>query len=91
MASFEVSADDMTIGHLEVTDDRFPGVTFTGTAESVYEQMKALNPRAFSDVDSGDVVRARSVRKRSTVSSHSFTYLTNLGGMQFKQRMLTSS
>jgi len=56
----------MTTVEMEVTDDRFPGITFKGTAESVYGQMKALKPEAFTDVnsanlDSADIVKERSV------------------------------
>jgi hypothetical protein len=53
-----MSADNITIGNLEVTDDRFPGVTFTGTAQSVNEQMKTLEPKAFPDVDNVEIVQA---------------------------------
>ena len=67
MGSLEMSTDNMAVGNLEVTDDRFPGVTFTGTAQSVNEQMKALKPEALTNVDNIDIVEARSLRKRSSV------------------------
>jgi hypothetical protein len=67
VGSLEVSADNMAVGNLEVTDNRFPGVTFTGTAQSVNEQMKALKPEAFRNGDNVETVQARSLRKRSSV------------------------
>jgi hypothetical protein len=57
----QMSAGNLALGVLEVTDDRFPGVVFTGTAQSVYEEMKALKPEAFPDTDGTDVVRERAV------------------------------
>lgn len=38
---------------LEVIDDRFEDITFTGTAKSIYEEMKALKPELFAD--EGDI------------------------------------
>jgi hypothetical protein len=73
MDSLEMSTDNMAVGNLEVTDDRFPGVTFTGTVQSVKEQMKALKPEAFPNVDNMDIVEARSLRKRSSVISRVLT------------------
>jgi len=58
----------MTIMELEVTDDRFPGITFKGTAKSIHEQMKAINPGAFSDVNVENVVEKLGIEKPSTVS-----------------------
>jgi hypothetical protein len=69
MSSASMSIENMNIVDMEVTDDRFPGITFTGTAQLVYEQMKALKPDAFSD--DVDMIEARSLQKRSTVSLQS--------------------
>jgi len=55
----------MTTVEVEVTDDRFPGMTFKGTAESVYAQMKALKPEAFTDVNSANLDSADTVQERS--------------------------
>jgi hypothetical protein len=62
-----MSADNIAIGNLEVTDDQFPSVTFTGTAQSVNEQIKTLEPKAFPDVDNVEIVQAQSLRKRLIV------------------------
>jgi hypothetical protein len=62
-----MAADNIAIGNLEVTDHRFPGFTFTGTAQSVNEQMKTLDPKAFTNVDNVEIVQERSLRKRSIV------------------------
>ncbi|KAI4658433.1 uncharacterized protein J4E79_006839 [Alternaria viburni] len=69
MGSVQISGDNIVLVELEVTDDRFPDVTFTGTAESVYEEMKALKPEAFPDTKDSDVAKARSLHKRSTLMS----------------------
>ena len=60
MGSLDMPADHMVVGHLEVIDPRFPEVTFTGTAQSVNEQMKALESKAIPEIE-------RSLRKRSSV------------------------
>ncbi len=73
MSSASMSIENMNIMDMEVTDDRFPGITFTGTAQSVYEQMKALKPNAFPDDVDVDTVETRSLQKRSTVSLPSLT------------------
>lgn len=44
-----MSLDNTVIVDMTVYDDRFPGVAFTGTAESVFQQMKALKPEEFKD------------------------------------------
>jgi hypothetical protein len=38
---------DLPTVDITVTDSRFPGKTFRGTAESVYDQMVALNATVF--------------------------------------------
>ncbi|KNG46894.1 hypothetical protein DDE82_009026 [Stemphylium lycopersici] len=68
MGSLEVSADNTAVGKLEVTDGGFPGVTFTGTAQSINEQMKALKPKTLHAVDNGGIGQARSLRKRSSTN-----------------------
>jgi putative cell wall-binding protein len=73
MSSVSMSIENMNIMDMEVTDDRFPGITFTGTAQSVYEQMKALKPDAFSDDVDVVMVETRSLQKRSTVNLPSLT------------------
>jgi len=60
LGSLEMPTDNLVVGHLEVIDPRFPGETFTGTAQSVNEHMKALE----SDPE-------RSLRKRSSVTIQS--------------------
>ncbi|KAI4604660.1 uncharacterized protein J4E88_004092 [Alternaria novae-zelandiae] len=67
-ASVQTSADGMTIVELEVTDDRFPGITFKGTAKSIHEQIQAINPGASSDVNVENVVEKLGIEKPSTVS-----------------------
>ncbi|KAH7357573.1 hypothetical protein BKA66DRAFT_473179 [Pyrenochaeta sp. MPI-SDFR-AT-0127] len=62
----QMAAANLDIADLKIVDDRFPGVTFTGTAKSIYEEMQALKPEAFAD--DVDIVKARSLEKRSTVS-----------------------
>jgi hypothetical protein len=56
---------------LTVTDPRFPGKTFHGTAESVYHQMVALNATVF---DGEKKAHVRSLKKRDGEVSyiHSF-------------------
>jgi hypothetical protein len=61
MGSLEMSADNIVVGNLVVIDPRFPGVTFTGTAQSVNEQMMALESEASPSVE-------RYLHKRSTVT-----------------------
>jgi hypothetical protein len=39
----------LPIVDLTVTNEHFPGKTFTGTAESIYEEMKALKPELFQE------------------------------------------
>jgi hypothetical protein len=67
MGSLDMSADKRAVGPLEVTDNRYPGFTFTGTAQSVKEQMKRLEPKAFPVVDNVEIDQALSLRKRSSV------------------------
>jgi hypothetical protein len=67
MGSLEMSVDKRAVGPLEVTDDRFPGFTFTGTAQLVKEQMKTLEPGAFPVVDNVEIDQAWFLRKRSSV------------------------
>jgi hypothetical protein len=54
-------ASDLPTVNLTVTDPRFPGRTFHGTAKSVYHQMVALNATVFDDEKAG----ARSLKKRA--------------------------
>ncbi|KAH6878758.1 hypothetical protein BKA58DRAFT_436450 [Alternaria rosae] len=68
MGSVQISGDNIALVELEVTDDRFPGVTFTGTGESVFEEMKALKPEAFPNTNALDVAQARSLHRRSTLN-----------------------
>lgn len=41
--------ENLPIVDLEITDDRFEGKTFTGTVESIYNEMKGLKPEMFAD------------------------------------------
>jgi hypothetical protein len=43
----EAAMKGLPIVDLQITDPRFPGQTFSGTAESVYKQMKELKPELF--------------------------------------------
>ncbi|KAL7772840.1 hypothetical protein CFE70_002803 [Pyrenophora teres f. teres 0-1] len=69
MGSLEMSTDNMAVGKLEVTDGGFPGVTFTGTAQSINEQMKALKPKTLQAVDNVESGQARSLRAVSVADS----------------------
>jgi hypothetical protein len=57
---------------LQVTSEFFPGVTFSGTAESIYNEMKALNPDSVGNLtsDSMELDGSSSLAKRSSVSSN---------------------
>ncbi|KAI9148389.1 hypothetical protein HJFPF1_12221 [Paramyrothecium foliicola] len=57
----DVYLEGLRVVDLEVTDERFPGVTFKGTAESIYKQIEALQPDFFLkepevDIDADDDV-----------------------------------
>ncbi|RYP52640.1 hypothetical protein DL768_002290 [Monosporascus sp. mg162] len=62
----EMDQEDLPIVDLEVTDDRHEGVTFYGTAQSIYEQIKELDPEAFANVTetSLDSLTARALEER---------------------------
>ncbi|RAR15509.1 secreted protein [Stemphylium lycopersici] len=66
----EISVDHMAVGHLEVIDPRFPGVTFAGTAQSVSEQIMALEPETLPDVDvdNMEIAQPRSLHGRSSIN-----------------------
>jgi len=68
----------MAVGHLEVIDPRFPGVTFAGTAQSVSEQIMALEPEILPDVDvdNMEIAQPRSLHGRSSVILQSFDRLS---------------
>ncbi|KAJ3529568.1 hypothetical protein NM208_g8765 [Fusarium decemcellulare] len=54
----EMDLSDLPIVDLEILDERFKGVTFNGTAESIYKEMKELKPELFTNekvVASGEV------------------------------------
>lgn len=59
------SVDDLVLVNMTVYDPRFPGVTFTGDAKSVYQQMEYLKTGDFPDLF--EPFEARSLTKRSTV------------------------
>jgi hypothetical protein len=81
--SAEMSIGKRAAKDLEVTDDRFPGLTFKGTAKSIYEEMYALNPEAFAN--NAQTANTRSLEKRSSVrlpsldpSNNAYTKILNL-------------
>ncbi|KAF4470790.1 hypothetical protein FALBO_2305 [Fusarium albosuccineum] len=45
----DIHLEDLPIVDLEVTDERFEGMTFTGTAESIVKEMKELKPELFAN------------------------------------------
>jgi hypothetical protein len=45
----DMHLEDLPIVDLEVTDERFEGMKFTGTAESIYHEMKGLKPELFEN------------------------------------------
>ena len=65
----EMHLEDLPIVDLEVTDDRFEGITFHGTAESVYNQMEELDPDVFAN-GTGTALDPRSLEKREGSVCH---------------------
>lgn len=58
-----------TVVDLEVTSEFFPGRTFTGTAEAIYHEMKALNPASVGNLTFDEPAESnRALARRSTVS-----------------------
>ena len=62
----------MPITELRVKDENFGDKVFTGTAQSIYEEMVALKPELFENVtvdpDSDDTsLEARGLEKRRSV------------------------
>jgi hypothetical protein len=51
-----------------VTSDFFPGVTFSGTAETIYNEMKALNPTSVGNLTSIAEKDASLSKRASSVS-----------------------
>ncbi|KAH7353893.1 hypothetical protein B0T11DRAFT_300960 [Plectosphaerella cucumerina] len=45
----DMHLEDLPIVDLEVTDERFEGMKLTGTAESIYHEMKGLKPELFEN------------------------------------------
>ncbi|KAI9147279.1 hypothetical protein HJFPF1_13318 [Paramyrothecium foliicola] len=67
----EVNFEGLPIVDLEITDDRFEGVTFKGTVESVYEQMKELKPEIFAnetDIEVEEDQPPRSLEARQSIN-----------------------
>src|SRR5687767_2874735 len=60
--------EDLPIVDLEVTDERFEGMKFTGTAESIYHEMKALKPELFANETEVDLDLVNGLEKRQSVS-----------------------
>ncbi|KAF2690262.1 hypothetical protein K458DRAFT_427059 [Lentithecium fluviatile CBS 122367] len=55
----EVTSENLPIVQLTVTNEQlFPEMTFTGTAESIYNEMKALDPAAVATLTSDARKRA---------------------------------
>lgn len=63
--------EDLPIVDLEVTDERFEGMTFTGTAESIYHEMKDLKPELFEN-ETTTLDLENALGKRQSVSSCTF-------------------
>ena len=65
--------ENLPIVDLIVTDEaRFPGATFRGTAESIFKEMKTLNPEVFVNQTDPALLTARSLEQRqgAPVSKH---------------------
>ena len=74
-------ADEMEgkpIMDLQVTDERFEGMTFSGTTKSIYNEMKALKPEIFTaEIEAAmdaAALNAGVLEKRSSVSHILFIY-----------------
>lgn len=85
--STQMSMSNKIIVDLTVTDDRFPGVAFTGTLESVLEQMKALKPEEFvDDVDDVEPPQAQTLATtKATVSIQSFDLFLSITHTDFME------
>jgi hypothetical protein len=59
----------LTIVDLEVTNDAFPGRVFTGTAQSIYEEIKAEKPELLADIEPLEA-GSLSLEKRAVSSLH---------------------
>ena len=66
----DMDTEKLPIVDLTITDpENFPGKTFTGTAESIYNEMKALKPALFADVSVTET--SISLEKRGAPVRHS--------------------
>jgi hypothetical protein len=85
--SAQMSIDNKVIVDLTVHDDRFPGVAFTGTIESVLEQMKALKPEEFADdVDDLEPPKAQSLAtSKASVSIQSLDLFLSITHTDFME------
>ncbi|KAH8585491.1 hypothetical protein B0O99DRAFT_748992 [Bisporella sp. PMI_857] len=61
----EIHLEGLPIVDLEVTDERFEGMTFRSSAESVYNEMKALKPELFANKTEA-VLNTASLEKRQS-------------------------
>jgi hypothetical protein len=59
----QVEQGNLALVDLEVTSDLIPGAVFTGSAESIYYEMKAINPASVGNTT--PAVSERSLAKRS--------------------------
>jgi hypothetical protein len=65
----EINWDEVTIVDLKVIDeDAFSGQVFSGTAETIVGEMKALKAKLFAD--EGPSAQSASLEKRAVSTSH---------------------
>lgn len=60
--------EDLPIVDLQVTDERFGDKVFTGTAESIYNQMKAEKPELFANETEISVEESSLEKRQGSVS-----------------------
>lgn len=62
--------EDLPIVDLQVTDERFGDKVFTGTAESIYNQMRGERPELFANDTEISVEEASLEKRQGTVRSN---------------------
>lgn len=63
----EMHEEDLAIVDLQVNDERFGDKVFTGTAESIYNQMKAEQPNLFSNETETSVEQSSLEKRQGSV------------------------
>lgn len=79
--------EDLPIVDLEVTDERFEGMVFIGTIESVYKQMKELKPELIPDTSDFTDSGVSTVDKRQSSVRHVLTYSLSVSLMLFVDQL----